>query len=112
MELCVKKPFIDKNDKSKTYNVGDTLQTDELDRINDLVGRGLCVIVSVGGSLPEKASEKVAFQGEEYDLNVVKAALESINSPVAKNAGVKGVTKAIDALSEESITALKEALEK
>lgn len=32
--------------------------------------------------------------------------------PLPKNAGVKGVTKAIEALSDESVTALKEALEK
>ena len=75
MELAVKKAFIDKNDKGKIYKVGETLHTDELNRVNDLVARG-------------------------------------INAPVAKNAGVKGVTKAIEALSDESVTALKEALEK
>ena len=46
-------------------------------------------------SLESKQAEKVTFQDNEYDLNVVKDALESINAPVAKNAGVKGVTKAI-----------------
>ena len=108
MELTVKKAFIDKNDKGKIYKVGETLQSDELNRVNDLVARGLCVITSVGSNL----SEKVTFQDNEYDLNVVKNALESINAPVAKNAGVKGVTKVIEALSDESVTALKEALEK
>ena len=78
MELAVKKAFIDKNDKGKIYKVGETLHTDELNRVNDLVARGICVIKS----------------------------LES------KNAGVKSVTKAIEALSDESVTALKEALEK
>lgn len=108
MELRVKKAFKDKHDTSKAYKVGDTLHTDELNRVNDLVARGLCVITSVGSNL----SEKVTFQDNEYDLNVVKDALESINAPVAKNAGVKGVTKAIGALSDESVTALKEVLEK
>ena len=84
------------------------MHTDELNRVNDLVARGICVIKS----LESKQAEKVTFQDNEYDLNVVKAALESINAPVAKNAGVKGVTKAIEALSDESVTALKEALEK
>ena len=103
MELAVKKAFIDKNDKGKIYKVGETLHTDELNRVNDLVARGICVIKS----LESKQAEKVTFQDNEYDLNV-----ESINAPVAKNAGVKGVTKAIEALSDESVTALKEALEK
>lgn len=107
MELTVKKAFIDKNDKGKIYKVGETLHTDELNRVNDLVARGFCVIKS----LESKQTEKVTFQDNEYDLNVVKDALESINAPVAKNAGVKGVTKAIEALSDESVTALKEALE-
>ena len=105
MELTVKKAFIDKNDKGKIYKVGETLHTDELNRVNDLVARGFCVIKS----LESKQTEKVTFQDNEYDLNVVKDALESINAPVA---GVKGVTKAIEALSDESVTALKEALEK
>lgn len=108
MELAVKKAFIDKNDKGKIYKVGETLHTDELNRVNDLVARGICVIKS----LESKQAEKVTSQDNEYDLNVVKDALESINAPVAKNAGVKSVTKAIEALSDESVTALKEALEK
>lgn len=45
--LSVKRPFIDKTDKSKTYKVGEKLETAEVDRVNDLVGRGLCVIESV-----------------------------------------------------------------
>lgn len=45
--LSVKRPFIDKTDKTKTYKVGEKLETAEVDRVNDLVGRGLCVIESV-----------------------------------------------------------------
>ena len=41
--------------------------------------RGICVIKS----LESKQAEKVTFQDNEYDLNVVKDALESINAPVA-----------------------------
>lgn len=68
MELTVKKAFIDKNDKGKIYKVGETLHTDELNRVNDLVARGFCVIKS----LESKQTEKVTFQGNEYDLNVVR----------------------------------------
>lgn len=110
MELRVKKAFKDKYDTSKAYKEGDTLHTDELNRVNDLVARGLCVIKSVGAE--KNLSEKVSFQEKEYDLNVVKDALETVGNPVAKNAGIKGVTKAIEALSDESVTALKEVLEK
>ena len=114
MELTVKKAFIDKNDRSKTYKVGETLRTDELDRVNDLVSRGFCVITSVGenSGTSVNGSAKVSFQDKEYDLNVVKGALSSINSPVASNAGVKAVSKAIESLSEDGVTALKEALDK
>ena len=42
MELTVKKAFIDKNDKGKIYKVGETLHTDELNRVNDLVARARC----------------------------------------------------------------------
>ena len=45
--LSLKRPFIDKTDKTKTYKVGETLETSDVDRVNDLVGRGLCVIESV-----------------------------------------------------------------
>lgn len=68
MELTVKKAFIDKNDKGKIYKVGETLHTDELNRVNDLVARGFCVIKS----LESKQTEKVTFQDNEYDLNVVR----------------------------------------
>lgn len=114
MELTVKKAFIDKNDESKTYKVGETLHTDELDRVNNLVSRGLCVITSVGKGLGTSGSgsAKVSFQEKEYDLNVVKDALSAINAPVAKNAGVSAVNKAIEALSEDGVIALKEALSK
>lgn len=63
MELAVKKAFIDKNDKGKIYKVGETLHTDELNRVNDLVARGICVIKS----LESKQAEKVTFQ----DLSLI-----------------------------------------
>ena len=85
MELTVKKAFIDKNDKGKIYKVGETLHTDELNRVNDLVARGICVIKS----LESKQAEKVTFQDNEYDLNVVKDALDPSMPPLPKMPGLK-----------------------
>ncbi len=48
MELKALKSFRDKTNPEKTYKVGETLGTDDLDRVYDLVSRGICVIVSVG----------------------------------------------------------------
>lgn len=61
--LSVKRPFIDKTDKTKTYKVGEKLETAEVDRVNDLVGRGLCVIESVKAK-GSKSSGKDAKSAE------------------------------------------------
>lgn len=83
MELAVKKAFIDKNDKGKIYKVGETLHTDELNRVNDLVARGICVIKS----LESKQAEKVTFQDNEYDLNVVRMLWNPSMPPLPKCRG-------------------------
>lgn len=85
MELTVKKAFIDKNDKGKIYKVGETLHTDELNRVNDLVARGICVIKS----LESKQAEKVTFQDNEYDLNVVRMLWNPSMPPLPKMPGLK-----------------------
>lgn len=46
-ELKVLKPLTDKYDPEKKYKEGDTLLTDEIGRVNDLVARGICSILSV-----------------------------------------------------------------
>lgn len=85
MELTVKKAFIDKNDKGKIYKVGETLHTDELNRVNDLVARGICVIKS----LESKQAEKVTFQDNEYDLNVVRMLWNPSMPPLPKMPGLR-----------------------
>lgn len=85
MELAVKKAFIDKNDKGKIYKVGETLHTDELNRVNDLVARGICVIKS----LESKQAEKVTFQDNEYDLNVVRMLWNPSMPPLPKMPGLR-----------------------
>lgn len=85
MGLAVKKAFIDKNDKGKIYKVGETLHTDELNRVNDLVARGICVIKS----LESKQAEKVTFQDNEYDLNVVRMLWNPSMPPLPKMPGLR-----------------------
>ncbi len=116
MKLVVLKPFRDKNDHQTIYKSGDHLITSELSRVNDLVKRGLCEIASVDdgddGKADEKKPETISFQQKEYGLDEVKAALEEIGNPAAKNAGVKGVSKKLDELTEEQAASLSEILNK
>ena len=99
---------------------GGTLQTDDLTRVNDLVKRGLCEIVSVdnpvlyeqgAGDNSGNADAKLAeFQGAQYSLEDVKAALNEIGAGVNANAGVKGVSDKLATLSEDQYIQLQEKL--
>ena len=113
MKLVVLKPFRDKNDHQTIYKSGDLLTTNDLSRVNDLVKRGMCEITSVDDEkADEKKPETISFQQKEYGLDEVKAALEEIGNPAAKNAGVKGVSKKLDELTEEQAASLSEILNK
>lgn len=111
--LCAKKRFRDKTNKSKIFNVGDTLVVSDLDRVNDLVSRGICVIKAINEEKKrEDKPEVVNVSGKDYALLDVKEALEVIGSPVAQNAGVKGVSNAVAKLDEEQLESLVSELEK
>ena len=111
--------FKDKITK-EIINPGEKLQTDDLDRVNDLVKRGLCEITSVdyseedGSDTGEDSgsdnAKLVEFQGATYSLDVVKAALKEIGAGVNTNAGVKGVSDKLAALSEDQIAQLQDKL--
>lgn len=113
--------FKDKITK-EIINPGEKLRTDDLDRVNDLVKRGLCEIASVdyseedgsGSDTGEDSgsdnAKLVEFQGATYSLDVVKAALKEIGAGVNTNAGVKGVSDKLAALSEDQIAQLQEKL--
>lgn len=105
MELKALKSFRDKTNPEKTYKVGETLGTDDLDRVNDLVSRGICVIVSVGNA---DGSDMIKLFEKEFEVEAVKTALAAIGVSVAKNAGVTGVTKKLSELTEEQTKALSE----
>lgn len=99
---------------------GGTLQTDDLTRVNDLVQRGLAKIVSVdnpvldeqgaGDNSGNADAKLVEFQGAQYSLEDVKAALKEIGAGVNANAGVKGVSDKLATLSEDQYIQLKEKL--
>ena len=70
-ELKVLKPLTDKYDPEKKYKEGDTLLTDEIGRVNDLVARGICSIASV-----KPVSEKSQVQKDPQRSNCLKRSLK------------------------------------
>lgn len=115
MKLKVIKPF-NGRDEGKVLSPGDVVVTTDIDRINALVGRGYCEITSLEdeSSLEDANTDGdiVELQGVEYSLVDVKAALSAIGAPVSGNAGIRGVSNALDKLSEEQIAALLKVLNK
>lgn len=109
MKLIVLNSFRDKNNRQTIYKAGDCLITNDLNRVNDLVKRGLCEIASV---VDDEKSNTITFQQKEYGIDEVKAALEEIGNPAAKNAGVKGVSKKLEELTEEQAASLSDILNK
>lgn len=114
-ELKVLKPLTDKYNPEKKYKEGDTLLTDEISRVNDLVARGICSIVSVKPVAEKSQSQtegfnKIQLFEKEFEVEAVKTALAAIGVNVAKNAGVTGVTKKLSELTEEQNKALSEIL--
>lgn len=111
-KLKVTKPFRDKNNPEKNYKEGETLTTDDIERVNDLVARGMCVIssieakASVDDKQPGADGSKITVFEKEFEVEAVKTALASIGAGVAKNAGVPGVTKKLSELNEEQMNAL------
>lgn len=120
MELKVIKKFNGKVE-GKTLRPGDVIQSNDVERINALIQKGLCVIVALGSTrtdaespVPnptvEVVSNTVEFQGKSYHIETVKAALGVIGIKVAHNAKEKAVSNALSALTDEQKNALNEAL--
>lgn len=121
MELIVIKKFNGKAE-GKTLCPGDVIQSNDVERINALVGRGYCVIVSLDSSIiptapntpnapGEVANDYVEFQGKRYHIETVKAALGVIGVRVAHNAKEKAVNNALSTLTDEQVLTLVEALD-
>ena len=121
MKLRVIKPFNGKAE-GKTLCPGEIIQSNNVERINALVGRGFCIIVALDdaptanpATTPtppvEVASESIEFQGKRYHIDSVKAALGVIGVRVAHNAKEKAVNTALSALTDEQAQTLAEALD-
>ena len=112
MKLKAIKVFRDKTDSEKLYKVGDILNIDDLARVNDLVSRGLCEIITDKGNSqpPANGNGNIALFDKEFELQEVKDALIAIGIPVHSRAGMPAVIKSIAELSEEQTDALKEIL--
>jgi len=118
MKLKVIKAFIGIAEGEKTLLPGQTIVTNDLTRINTLVGRGLCEIIEVeapntenaGGDAGSAGNEVVEFNGNSYALDVIKAAMVKVGIQVAKNAKVNGVNNALAKLTDEQTTELYQVL--
>ena len=113
LKLKVISDFRDRDNVECIHRKGETLSLSDLDRVNDMVGRKLCVIISVETPTPSEApqsKEMVSFQGTSYEINVIKEALAAIGVSVAANAKAKGVENALSKLTEEQTQALNDAL--
>lgn len=110
MKLKAIKTFRDKEDKKTVYKEGDTLTVENLDRINDLVSRGLCIITSVETDDDSGSADKIKFQEKEFEIKAVKDALISIGVTVANNAGATSINKKLSELTEDQSKALAEIL--
>ena len=105
--LKVLKKFQDKDNKEKIYQVGETLSTSDLDRVNNLVSRGICSISAIKeANKEEKKPEKISL----FDKEFVKGALAEIGVSINKNAGVQAITNKLGELTEEQNKALSEIL--
>lgn len=111
LKLKVVTDFRDRDNVEHIHRKGDVLTLSDLNRVNDMVSRKLCVIVSVETPTPSEAPQAkvmVSFQGASYEINVIKEALAAIGVSVAANAKAKGVENALSKLTEEQTQALNE----
>lgn len=112
--------FRDKENPSRLLKPGDSLETEDLRRVNDIVSRGLGVIgefkavevesedsasqseeESAPGEEEEKQKQVVSVLDSEFELAKVKEGLGVIGVKVAVNAGAGAVAKKVASLSEE-----------
>ncbi len=111
MKLKVIKEFRFKENPEKTYKVGESLNVDELDRINKLVSRNLCVIESVENEDEDiDTAGKVKLFDKEFEPKEVREALKTIGVTIANNAKVETIEKKVSELTEEQTNAIKEIL--
>ena len=122
--LIALEAFRSVTDHKTVHSKGDTLETEDVKRVNSLVSRGLAELIEAKAAKEDDAGAdagkgdgtgtttpgKVAFDGKEYDPQEIKNALIAIGVPVAPNAGVNGLTKKIGEITEDQKALLAEKL--
>ena len=96
------------------HKAGEILETNDIERVNDIISRRIGQLVGcTHAPKPEDDSPKVvSFEGKEYPLESLKAALVAIGEKLQGNIGAAGLAKRIEALDEEKATALRNELNK
>lgn len=105
MKLKVLVKFQDINNKS-IYNVDDVIEVPNVERANSLIKRGLCE------ESVEAKSKTFTINEVDYELDLVKEALKSIEKGVPGNAGEKAISAKIAELTDEELQAIVEFLQK
>lgn len=128
--LIALEAFRSVTDHKTVHSKGDTLETEDVKRVNSLVSRGLAELIEAKAANEDEVVKdagadagngggtgggtakpgKVAFDGKEYDTQEIKNALIAIGVPVAPNAGVNGLTKKIGEITEDQKALLAEKL--
>ena len=126
--LIALEAFRSVTDHKTVHSKGDTLETEDVKRVNSLVSRGLAELIEAkaaneddvvddagahagkGDATGTTTPGKVSFDGNEYDPQQIKNALIAIGVPVAPNAGVNGLTKKIGEITEDQKALLAEKL--
>ena len=80
--LKVLKKFQDKDNKEKIYQVGETLSTSDLDRVNNLVSRGICSISAIKEANKEEKKPEIS---NDFPLKMPK--VQRRRPPPAAEAG-------------------------
>ena len=125
MELKVIKPFHGKVE-DKVMDKGELIHSTDVERINALVGGGICAIVSLSdepngndnNANDDKAPKDdanitkgfVVFNGTAYQLETLKEGLTLIGVTLASNVKERGVSNALGKLTEEQAQKLAEYL--
>lgn len=109
--------FNDKENPGKVIKPGETLVTDDLERVNKIVRMGLGEIKGVKAVDGETAKNEggtgdnqVSVLDSKYDLAKVKVALNAIGVKVAANAGLANVQKKVTELTDEQASTLSAKL--
>lgn len=109
--------FNDKENPGKVIKPGETLVTDDLERVNKIVRMGLGEIKGVEAVDGETAKNEggtgdnqVSVLDSKYDLAKVKVALNAIGVKVAANAGLANVQKKVTELTDEQASTLSAKL--